>query len=103
VDIKPLKVNLYSAKTLLDNIRRIPGEETLADVFRGSGGRRGIEVAENMFRQWGSDLGGSAATESFVYDCMVASGFKYDLLREEYYHPKYPPKPRKPRARKKNQ
>ena len=92
----------FSAKALLDNIRRIPGDKSLADVFRGTGGRRGIEIAEDMFRWWGSDLGGVAATESFVYDCMIASGFKYDFLKEEYYHPKYPAKPRRPRSQLKS-
>jgi hypothetical protein len=101
VDIKPVTLDQFSAKALVDNIRRIPGDETLADVFRRSGGRMGIEIAEGMFRRWGSSLGSAPATESFVFDCMIASGFKYDLIREQYYHPKYPLKPRRARARKK--
>jgi hypothetical protein len=84
VEIKPVQLDQFSAKALTDALKRMPvGPETLADVI----GRRNAAFAEDMFREWGSSLGSESATESFVYDCMVAAGFKFDLITSRYYHP----------------
>lgn len=94
MEIKPVRVDQFSAKALTDAIKKMPkGPETLADVF----GRRNAAFAEDMFRDWGSSLGSEAATESFVYDCMIAAGFKFDMLTSRYYHPegKIPKRPRR--------
>jgi len=99
VEIRPVQLDQYSAKALTDAIKRIPtGPQSLADVF----GRRSgsVAMAEEMFRKWGASLCSAAATESFVYDCMTAAGFKYDFIQCRYHHPKA--KIRKPRPRAKS-
>lgn len=77
-----------SAKLLIDALKARPASErkSVANAFRG--GRHGAEYAERMFRNWASTLPCPQAVESFVYDCMLTAGFKYDLVKGIYYHPK---------------
>lgn len=88
MESKQAQLDPASAKALVDALKARPASERgkIANAFRG--GRYGAEYAEQMFRNWSGTLPCVQAKESFVYDCMLAAGFKYDLLKEIYYHPK---------------
>ena len=85
---KQAQLDPASAKAVVDALKARPASDRkkIADAFRG--GRFGSQFAEQMFRNWGATLPCEQAKESFVYDCMLAAGFKYDLVKEIYYHPK---------------
>jgi hypothetical protein len=88
MESKPVQLDPASAKALVDALNARPASDRnkIANAFRG--GRYGAEYAEQMFRNWGATLPCEAAKESFVYDCMLAAGFKFHLIKGIYYHPK---------------
>lgn len=88
MESKQAQLDPAAAKAVIDALKARPASDRkkIADAFRG--GRFGSQFAEQMFRNWGATLPCEQAKESFVYDCMLAAGFKYDLVKEIYYHPK---------------